>query len=326
MKTLTQRLSNPRLLDLVPVVLMLLVAVFFSAATDSFATWANVKNILLQSSHLAILALGASLVLLVAGVDLSVGATMYVAAALIGVFMPGAPVLIWLLAGCGIGLVLGAINAFFVVRVRVAAFIVTLSMLFLLRGVGLWISDTKMVFAAPHLLEMSRASFLGIPVPILLAGLSLVFVHLLLSGTPFGRSVYAIGDDPEGARRAGIPVERVTFMLFVLCGGFAGLSGVVLMSQIAAASSTFGQEKEFMAIAAAVLGGTSLFGGRGNAFGPVFGAILMQTVQNGLVLMDTDPYLYPLITGAVIFIVVLIDTLRNQLSERLGRSPIRVEA
>ena len=148
---------------------------------------------------------------------------------------------------------------------------------------------------------------------------------VLLRLTPFGRYVYAIGGDREGARKAGINVERVTFAVYSLCGAFAGLGGFISVSQVAAASSTFGERMEFLVIAAAVLGGTSLFGGHGGLLGPVFGAILIQTVQNGLVMIDADPYIYPLITATIIFVAVLIDSLRARAIARLERRLIRVQ-
>jgi len=278
-----------------------------------------------QATHLGVMAVGMSFVLLVAGVDLSVGATMYVAAVLLGLYFTALPPWLCLLIAIAIGLVFGTINAFFVVKLRVAPFIVTLATLYVGRGVGLYLSDTKMVPASPTVLEFARGSLLGAPTPIFIAAASVAVGFVLLRLTPFGRYVYAIGGDREGARKAGINVERVTFAVYSLCGAFAGLGGFISVSQVAAASSTFGERMEFLVIAAAVLGGTSLFGGHGGLLGPVFGAILIQTVQNGLVMIDADPYIYPLITATIIFVAVLIDSLRARAIARLERRLIRVE-
>ena len=312
-------------LQLLPAVFFTIIVVAFSVLSNRFFSLQNFTNILRQATHLGVMAVGMSFVLLVAGVDLSVGATMYVAAVLLGLYFMALPPWLCLLIAIAIGLVFGTINAFFVVKLRVAPFIVTLATLYVGRGVGLYLSDTKMVPASPTVLEFARGSLLGVPTPIFIAAASVAGGLVLLRLTPFGRYVYAIGGDREGARKAGINVERVTFAVYSLCGAFAGLGGFISVSQVAAASSTFGERMEFLVIAAAVLGGTSLFGGHGGLLGPVFGAILIQTVQNGLVMIDADPYIYPLITATIIFVAVLIDSLRARAIARLERRLIRVE-
>jgi ribose/xylose/arabinose/galactoside ABC-type transport system permease subunit len=312
-------------LQLLPAVFFAIIVVAFTVLSNRFFSLQNFTNILRQATHLGVMAVGMSFVLLVAGVDLSVGATMYVAAVLLGLYFTALPPWLCLLIAIAIGLVFGTINAFFVVKLRVAPFIVTLATLYVGRGVGLYLSDTKMVPASATVLEFARGSLLGAPTPIFIAAVSVAVGLVLLRLTPFGRYVYAIGGDREGARKAGINVERVTFAVYSLCGAFAGLGGFISVSQVAAASSTFGERMEFLVIAAAVLGGTSLFGGHGGLLGPVFGAILIQTVQNGLVMIDADPYIYPLITATIIFVAVLIDSLRARAIARLERRLIRVE-
>lgn len=314
-----------RVLQMLPAVFFAAIIVAFSLLSDRFLSLENFTNILLQSAHLAVLAVGMTFVLLVAGVDLSIGANMYVAATFLGLYFQIFPPSLSLIAAIVIGAVFGAINALFVVKLQVAPFVVTLSTLFIGRGLGLFVSGTKMVPAGPNLLQWARGSLLGVPVLTAIAIASLAIAFALLRITPFGRYVYAIGGDREGARRAGIDVGQVTFAVYCLCGVFAAVGGFISLSQVAAASSTFGEGKEFLAIAAAVLGGTSLFGGHGGVLGPVFGAILIQTVQNGLVMVDADPYIYPLITAAIIFVAVLIDSLRASVIMRLERRPIRVE-
>jgi ribose/xylose/arabinose/galactoside ABC-type transport system permease subunit len=312
-------------LQLLPAVFFAVIVVAFSALSDRFFSVQNFTNILLQATHLAVMAVGMTFVLLVAGVDLSVGATMYVAAVLLGLFLPTFPPWLCLVTSIAIGLACGAVNAFFVVKLRVAPFIVTLATLFIGRGLGLYLSGTKMVPASPTVLEFARGSLLGVPVPIVIAVAGVAVAFVLLRLTPFGRYVYAIGGDREGARKSGINVAQVTFALYCLCGAFAAVGGFISVSQVAAASSTFGEGKEFLVIAAAVLGGTSLFGGHGGLLGPIFGAILIQTVQNGLVMVDADPYIYPLITATIIFVAVLVDSLRASAIARLERRRIRME-
>ncbi len=312
-------------LQLLPTVFFAIIIVAFSVLANRFFSLQNFTNILLQATQLGVMAVGMTFVLLVAGVDLSVGATMYVAAVLLGLFFQAFPPWLCLLISIAVGSVFGAINGFFVVKLRVAPFIVTLATLYVGRGVGLYLSDTKMVPASPAVLEFARASLLGVPAPIFIAAAGVAVGLVLLRLAPFGRYLYAIGGDREGARKAGINVELVTFAAYSLCGAFAGLGGFISVSQVAAASSTFGERMEFLVIASAVLGGTSLFGGHGGLLGPVFGAILIQMVQNGLVMMDADPYIYPLITATIIFVAVLIDSIRARTIARLERRLIRVE-
>lgn len=314
-----------RFFQLLPAIFFAVIVAVFSVMSSRFFSLQNFTNILLQAAHLAVMAVGMTFVLLVAGVDLSVGATMYIAAVTLGLYLSTSPTWLCLLIAIAIGVAFGAVNAFFVVKLRVAPFIVTLATLFVGRGVGLYLSDTRMVLAGPAVSDFAHESLLGVPAPVFVAAASLAVAFVLLRVTPFGRSVYAIGGDREGARKVGINVEKVTFAVYCLCGAFAAIGGFISLSQAAAAPSTFGEHKEFLVIAAAVLGGTSLFGGHGSLLGPVFGAILIQTVQNGLVMIDADPYIYPLITAAIIFIAVLVDSLRASAIARLERRRIRAE-
>ena len=144
---------------------------------------------------------------------------------------------------------------------------------------------------------------------------------MVLRETTFGRQIYAVGADPEAAAKAGIDVRRIVFSVYCICGVCAAIGGIVSASQVAAASSTFGYQKEFPVIAAAVLGGTSLFGGRGGVLGTVFGAVLIQTVENGLVMINADPYVYPLVISAIIFIAVLVDSLAHRHAGTAGAAP-----
>jgi len=263
---LARRLT--RFFRLLPAIFFTVVVAVFSVMSSRFFSLQNFTNILLQAAHLAVMAVGMTFVLLVAGVDLSVGATMYIVAVTLALYLSASPTWLCLLIAIAIGVAFGAVNAFFVVKLRVAPFIVTLATLFVGRGVGLYLSDTRMVLAGPSVSGFAHESFLGVPAPVFLAAASLAAAFVLLRLTPFGRSVYAIGGDRDGARKVGISVEKVTFAVYCLCGAFAAVGGFISLSQAAAAPSTFGEHKEFLVIAAAVLGGTSLFGGHGGLLGP----------------------------------------------------------
>ena len=308
-----------------PLLLFVVLIIVFGLLSGRFLTPINFVNILNQSSHIAIIAIGMTFVLLIAGIDLSVGANMYLSAAILGVFLGGAPPIVAFPVVAVLGLAFGMVNGFIVTQLRVAAFITTLATLFVGRGIALYFSGNKMVPFSKSILTFGRTVYFGIPSAIWVFLLVLVISVILLKLTTFGRQVYAIGADPEAAAKAGINVKRVVFSVYCICGVCAAVGGLVSGSQVAVASSTFGFQKEFPVIAAAVLGGTSLFGGRGGVLGTVFGAVLIQTVENGLVMTNADPYLYPLVISTIIFIAVFIDSSRTAILERLERRKIRIE-
>jgi ribose transport system permease protein len=324
MRTDRQRLTL-LLLQNTPAILFIVLVVAFSLLSSRFFTVTTGLNILTQSSHIAIMAIGMTFVLLVAGVDLSVGANMYVAAIMLGVYFKDAPLPVGILAVVLSGLVFGIVNALLITRLRITAFIATLATLFIGRGICLFISDTKMVFMSKTISGLGRTAFFGIPLAIwIFVGIFLV-AWVVLRQTPFGRQIYAVGADPEAAAKAGINVQRILFSVYCICGVCAAIGGFVSLTQVAAASASFGLQKEFSVIAAAVLGGTSLFGGRGGVGGAVFGAVLIQTVETGLTMINANPYIYPLVVSAIIFLAVLVDSRRTELLEQLERRQIRVE-
>jgi ribose transport system permease protein len=308
-----------------PLIFLAAVFLVFGSLSPRFLAVENVGAILTQSSWLIVVALGMNLVLLTAGVDLSVGAAMYLAAVVVGLWLATAPVWISLVAAILTGAAFGALNGLFIVTLELPSFIVTLATTFVGRGLGLYLSSTKIVFAGSAAADLGRAKLVGLPLPLLLAVAAVVLGWLMLCTTPFGPYLRSIGADREGARRVGVPVKAVAWGACCLCGAFAGLGGFISLSQTSAASGAFGQGAEFLAIAAAVLGGTSLFGGRGSVWAPVLGAVLITTVQNGLVMIDASPYAYPVIAGTVIFLAALLDSLRLRFVARMERRTVRVE-
>ncbi len=301
------------------VILFVLIVLVFSLLSPQFFTFANLVNILIQASSLAIVASGITLVLLTAGIDLSVGSIMFVAGVISGkLAVTGSPVWLVALLVMMTGLVFGLLNALFIGRFKVVPFIATLATLYIGRGFGLYLSDTRAINLPEAFLQIGSARILGIPFPIVVMVLVVGIVHLLLSRSVWGRQIYAVGHSKEKAVKAGLPVEKLLLSVYLISGLCAAIGGLVAMAQLGAVSPTFGWQTEFTAIAAAVLGGTSLFGGRGNVFpGTVIGAVTIQALQSGLVIVNADPYFYPLITGSVIFLIVLIDSIRNR--EQLKR-------
>ena len=316
-----------RLLDFAPVALFAVVLLVFGLMSDKFLTAANFTQILVQASSTAVVGVGMTFVLLTAGVDLSVGAIMFVGAGLAGkMALGGQPLSLCLLVMLGVGLLGGALNALLVTRLKLVAFIATLATLYIGRGAGRWITQTRAMNLPDSFLALGSAKWLGLPVPLWIAGAVILIAQLVLSNTPFGRHLYALGNNAEAAKKAGLRTTRLLTTVYVLCGACAGLGGILALSQLGAVSAKFGELYEFDAITAAVLGGTSLFGGRGMVFpGTVLGAVLLKCIFNGLVIVQADPYLYPLITSAIIFVAVLLDSLRSGLVTRFSKRKIRVE-
>lgn len=320
-----QRWMEP-LLKGTPLLLFAAVFLVFGSISSRFIQVNNLVNILIQSSSLTILATGMTFVLLTAGVDLSVGAIMYVTAAIAGKMILGGWSLPWVMAAILMaGGIYGAVNATLITSLRIMPFIITLATLYLGRGLGLWITETR-AMNLPSLLSVGSYKILGVPLPIAVMLLVLVVAHLVLTRTAYGRQIYATGNSLENARKAGIRTGLILASVYVISGLCASLGSIISLAQLGAVSPTFGNQREFSAIAAAVLGGTSLFGGRGTVLpGAFLGSILIQTVENGLVIINADPYLYPLVTSAIIFLAVCIDCLRYRLLAKLAQRQIRLE-
>ena len=291
-------------------ILLVLVVALFSSLSDGFFNLRNFVNILIQVSGLAIVAAGMTLVLITAGIDLSVGSVMFLAGVVSGkIVTAGAPIWLAVPVILAVGALMGWLNGISVVRFKIVPFIVTLATLYMGRGLGLYISETRAVNLPDSFLAIGTMKVLGIPLPIVIMILVLVVLHLVMSKTTFGRQLYAVGNSRKKSVKAGIRVNNLLMKVYLISGLCAAIGGFVAIAQLGAVSPSFGNQSEFVAIAAAVLGGTSLFGGKGGIFpGTFIGALLIQTIQNGLVIVNADPYLYPLITAALIFVIVLVDS------------------
>jgi ribose transport system permease protein len=290
----------------------------FGLLAPRFLDATNLANIVVQSSSIAIVAAGMTCTLLTAGIDLSVGSTMFVAAAVAGkMVLTGMSIPASIVAALGVGLVAGLINAILVSYFSMQPFIATLGTLFLGRGLALLITETRSLNLPESFSKLGSERLLGVPLPIVTLAVVLAAVHLLLSRTSLGRQIYAIGGSIQASRKAGIHTRRVLASTYVICGVCAAIGGLVSLALLGTVSQTFGYQR-------AVLGGVSLFGGRGKVFpGVIIGALLIQTVENGLVMLNANPYIYPLTTGVVIFLTVLVDSLRHRQSLKMSRRIIR---
>jgi ribose transport system permease protein len=313
-----------RLLDFTPALLLGAVLLLFGLLSDRFLTVDNLSQVLVQAAPIVVVGTGMTFVLLTAGVDLSVGAVMFIGAGIAGkMAIAGQPLALCLLTMLVVGLLCGIVNAVLVTRLRLVAFIVTLATLYIGRGVGRWITQTRAINLPDSFLALGTTQWLGVALPLWIAGVVVLVGQAVLSNTPFGRQLYAVGNNLVAAKKAGLGTNRLLASVYVVCGFCAGLGGILALAQLGSVSPRFGEFYEFDAITAAVLGGTSLFGGRGKVFpGTVVGAVLLKAIFNGLVIVQADPYLYPLITSAIIFVAVLSDSLRGELTRNASRPRI----
>lgn len=312
-----------------PIILFVVIFVIFGLLTERFLSVQSFENIVKQASFIGIVAVGMTFVILTGGIDLSVGTNMYLSAVVAGLLMQnfGVHPVIAFLACLATGMTFGTINALFIVRLKVVPFIVTLGTLVAGRGFALLLTDSRGIMLPSDVLKFGSDEILGLPMPIVLFILVVVVAQIVLTQTSLGRSIYAIGNDPTAADHAGLNVGRTYAAVYLVSGFCAALGGFVSVSQLGIINPGFGEFAELNAIAAAVLGGASLFGGLGSVFpGTVLGAVLIQMVQSGLVFLRVDIYIQPLLQSGVIFVAIFLDSLRNTQLIRISRRKIRSES
>lgn len=321
----SHRLTMPILRN-VPAILFVLAFALFSFVDPRFATFTNFQNIVTTSAFLGIVAVGMTIVLLTGGIDLSVGATMYITGAVIGMLLQqGAPIPVVLAIGVLVGTLWGCVNAFLIAWVGLVPFVATLITLTIGRGIGLVLTEARQ-FILPGEMAYAATSYLGIPLPVIVFAATVVAAVVFLRWTAMGRQIYAMGNNKEAALKAGLNTRRLTASVYVISGFCAALAGVILVSQQGSISAGLGQGVEFQAIATAVLGGASLFGGVGSVFpGTVIGVLLLRMISTGMVYLQIDMYLQEMVVAVIIFFAVLIDALRIRILTRLERRNIRVE-
>jgi ribose/xylose/arabinose/galactoside ABC-type transport system permease subunit len=291
------------------VVLVVLSAVM-AVLSPYFLSVSNMLNILLATSTIGVLAIAATYVIGSGGLDLSLGSVMGLSA-VVGAHVAvnlGLPSVVGLLACILAGAAAGYVNGQLVTRAFVPAFIVTLGMLGLARGLALVISDGRVIYGLPPLMVyVGQGRPLGIPMPVIIFVVTAIVAHLVLAYSRFGRHTLAIGDSESAARAAGIRVERMRRILYTLSGALAGLAGMLFMARVNSGDPTAGLNYELTAITAAIIGGTNLFGGRGSILGTMIGALIMGVLQNGLNLLAVQSYYQQMAIGAVLILAVFID-------------------
>lgn len=290
------------------------VIIFFSLTAPYFMTGDNALAILHATAPLLVVASGLAVVVLTGKIDISVGSIAFLSTAvgmklLYGMGLPAAASFgVMLLTGC----VLGAANALVIVGLRVNALVTTLATMIAFRGLALTLTGSKSIALPEEIRVLGNAQIGPIFTDVIIAFAVMLFVHGLVTRTPFGRQVMAIGNDEETAGKVGIDVPQTTFLTFVLSGLLASLGGALAMVQVGQVNSFLGAGLEFTAVAVVVIGGISLYGGSGSVIpGVLLGAVTLEVVRNGLNQIGADPYFYKIITGLVIFVAIYAFSLRR---------------
>ena len=298
---------------------LIVLFIYLTIASDHFATADNLFNVGVQVAVTAIVAIGQTFVIITAGIDLSVGSVSALAG-VIGTMLiahSGIPVIAAIILAILIGGVAGLVNGTLVTLAGLAPFIATLGMLSVARGLVDVVTNATAVFGLPTSFDyLGQGQVGGVPIPIIvLAGVAIA-AHLVLTRTRLGRYTYAIGSNPDAARLSGIPVKRYLNAVYVISGLLAGLGGIMAMSRVGSGQPNFGLGLELDAIAAAVIGGTSLFGGEGTIPGTLIGAFLIALIRNGSVLLNINTFVQSIIIGCIIWLAVLWDQVRRRRVEK----------
>jgi len=302
---------------------LIVLFVGFSLASPNFFQFDNVVGILLATAVNGVLALGVTFVIITAGIDLSIGTVMTLSAVMSGVFITNwhLPVAVGILAGVLTGALAGLVNGVIIAKMKVAPFIATLGMLNIAKGLALVISGLRPIYFndTPAFNQVAMGSLLGSVIPgfdvpnlvLVLFGVAVV-ASLVLTKTILGRYTFALGSNEEATRLSGVDVDAWKIAVYTLCGLFSGLAGVVIAARLNSAQPSLGLGYELDAIAAAVIGGTSLSGGEGTILGTVIGAFIISTLTNGLRILSVPQEWQTVITGAIVIVAVYLDIIRRR--------------
>lgn len=298
---------------------LILLVIVATIITPQFLETSNLINLLRQISIIGIIAIGMTFVILTKGIDLSVGSTVAVVAVISADLLShGVPVYLVLIIGMLVGIILGSINGLGVSIGGIPPFVMTLGLMVAGRGIAMTYANGQPISvgeAAEKISWLGRGSLLGIPVPVIVFILVTLLAFVVLRYTPFGRAVYAVGDNKEAARLTGINVNFIEFSTYAISGLCAALTGLILISRLSVGEPSAGTEYELEAIAMVVIGGTSLFGGIGGVMGTAVGASIIGIITNVLNLVGINPFSQQIVKGAIIILAVFIETMRMRKQE-----------
>ncbi len=294
---------------------LLVIIVALAILSPNFLTMDNLMNVFRQVSINALIAFGMTFVILTGGIDLSVGSILALSSALTAGFMVGGMnSILAMFIGILLGALMGAANGVAVAKGKIAPFIATLATMTIFRGLTLVYTEGKPITGISDSFAfqlVGRGYFFGIPFPVVITVIAFIILYILLRKTTFGRSVYATGGNEEAARLSGLKIDRIKIAVYSISGAMAALAGVILTSRLNSAQPTAGTSYELDAIAAVVLGGTSLAGGRGHITGTLIGALIIGVLNNGLNLLGVSSFYQQVVKGGVILLAVLLDRKRS---------------
>ncbi len=299
---------------------VVLIGAGVALTTDAFFTVSNLLNLLRQASLTFLIASGLTLTILTAGLDLSVGANVGLSACLAATVMKSSgSIAVGAAAGLTFGAAVGIVNGLMVTALRIPPFIATYGMLWTLNGVTYWFMGGEIIHGfSPGFRALGSGYWLGIPVPIYVMAAFLAAGGIFTRYTTFGHEVYAIGANREAARLSGIPVRSRLNLVYMLSGAMAGLAAIVYLARLNSAEADIGEALTLPAIAAVLIGGTSLFGGVGSLSGTLVGALTLTLVVNGMNLWAIDANWQPLVTGVIVILAVLMDVITRRRIEARG--------
>lgn len=305
------KISLSYLEKVIPFIGLILLVIIISILNSAFLEPSNLFNLLRQVSINGLIAFGMTFVILTGGIDLSVGSTLALSSALVAILMvSGVDGIIAIIIGCIFGAALGAINGFLITLGKMAPFIATLATMTVFRGVTLVITDGNPItnLNGSYAFQLfGRGYFIGIPVPAITMFITFIILYVILHKTIFGRQTYAMGGNEKAAFISGIKVNKLKVCIYGLAGLMSALAGAILTSRLNSAQPTAGMSYELDAIAAVVLGGTSLTGGKGRIVGTLIGVLIIGVLNNGLNLLGVSSFYQQVVKGVVIIIAVLID-------------------
>ncbi len=292
---------------------ILILGLFFGSLNPNFFSWTNVTNVARQSSVLALISVGQTFAIVSGGIDLSVGSLLAIVSVVGSMQLVAFGLVPGILGAVASATLAGAVNGWLIAWTKIPPFIVTLGMLSLARGTAFTISGGLPVVGLPPVVQVIGAGNLGpLPVPGVIAAVAYLLAHCLLTYTPFGRYVYAIGGNEAAAIAAGINVRRHKFLAYCLSGFCAGVAGVIITSRTLSGQPTVGETLELYSIASVVIGGTRLGGGDGSLIRTLFGVVVIAILGNGLNLINVSSYIQLIVIGVIIIVAVQFDLWRRE--------------
>lgn len=293
---------------------LVIIVIILSCITSSFLTGENILNVIRQISFNGMVAIGMTFVIITGGIDLSVGSVLALGALFttsMSTQENPAPLVIAILVGLAVATACGFLNGLMVTKGKMAPFIATMAMMTMARGASLLFCNGRPIINLTDAFKEIGTGSLLLPIPILVFLLVIIIAYLLLYRCRFGRKVFAVGGNEAAAKASGVNIDRVKISVYMISSFLAGLSGIILAARMSAGSPIVGEGYELDAIAAAVIGGTSLSGGVGSIFGTVIGTLIIGIITNGLDILNVSSYYQDIVKGLIIVIAVLIDRKRD---------------